>query len=339
MYLDSVDEADMLLRGLGGLMHERGVKFLAYDHNTDQPVYPARVLQGAGTENVDAIAWHCYQDPVADYTVLDDLHQFSPQTVQFMTECSNTGATAGTTNYWVAQNFIPAVQHGASAASMWVMATNGAFGPYSPYGGCATCYPSIFVNSSTHYEKTHDYYMIGHFSRFIRRGAVNYQVISGNEGSGTSWSSQFWILAEQNPDKSWAIVMMNNNPEDQDVHLSFTGSGDVWSGTVPQQTVVTWLLPSDAALAQNATARANATSTSSLSPPYPFNNGSSTAGPTGTGTAFLPTGTGSAGIGTSACSAITTSSSSSSSTSGVIPVPNTTHTISLARPSGDYGGQ
>lgn len=169
MYLDAVDEANMLLRGLGGEMHQRNVKFMAYDHNTDQPIYPARVLQGAGTENVDAIAWHCYQDPVADYTVLDDLRQFSPQTVQFMTECSNTGATVGTTNYWVAQNFIPAVQHGASGASMWVMATDEKFGPRSPYGGCSTCLPSIFVNSSSHYEKTIHYYMIGHFSRFIRR--------------------------------------------------------------------------------------------------------------------------------------------------------------------------
>ncbi|OTA36271.1 hypothetical protein BTJ68_04522 [Hortaea werneckii EXF-2000] len=224
MYLDAVDEANMLLRGLGGLMHQRDVKFMAYDHNTDQPVYPARVLQGAGTDNVDAIAWHCYQGPVADYAVLDDLHLFSPKTVQFMTECSNTGATAGSTNYWVAQNFIPAVQHGASGASMWVMATNEDFGPRSPYGGCDTCLPSIFVNSSSHYEKTIDYYMIGHFSRFIRRGAINHQVVSGNTGTGTSWSSQFWILAERNPDGGWAVVMMNNNPDDQLVTLSFIGS-------------------------------------------------------------------------------------------------------------------
>lgn len=342
MYLDSVDQSNMLLRGLGGLMHQRGVKFMAYDHNTDQPVYPARVLQGAGTENVDAIAWHCYQGPVADYTVLEDLHQFSPQTAQFMTECSNTGANVGTTNYWVAQNFIPAVQHGASGASMWVMATDENFGPRSPYGGCDTCYPSIFVNSSSHYEKTHDYYMIGHFSRFIRKGAVNHEILSGNSGSGTDWNSQFWVLAEQNPDQGWVIVLMNNNPDDQAVRVSFEDSSSVWEGVVPAQAMVTWLLPSDKlAAAGNGTIGTTglAPSSAAATAPYAFTNGSAPAGPTGSGSAILPTGTGLAGNGTSSvCPVTTTSSSSSSSSSGTnLPVPDTTHTISTVSPgSGGY---
>ena len=38
MYLDAADEANILLQGLGGAMHERGVINMAYDHNTDQPV-------------------------------------------------------------------------------------------------------------------------------------------------------------------------------------------------------------------------------------------------------------------------------------------------------------
>ncbi|KAI7497731.1 hypothetical protein KC367_g5648 [Hortaea werneckii] len=334
MYLDAVDEANMLLRGLGGLMHQRDVKFMAYDHNTDQPVYPARVLQGAGTDNVDAIAWHCYQGPVADYAVLDDLHLFSPKTVQFMTECSNTGATAGSTNYWVAQNFIPAVQHGASGASMWVMATNENFGPRSPYGGCETCLPSIFVNSSSHYEKTIDYYMIGHFSRFICRGAINHQVVSGNTGTGTSWSSQFWILAERNPDGGWAVVMMNNNPDDQLVTLSFIGSLNVWEGTVPAETVVTWMLPSDARVASNSSLASGSDA------PYSLTNGSSKASPTGSGSASLPSGA--TGVSSdSTCVASTATTSSGSSSSGTnLAVPNTDQIIITAGPgpTGASGG-
>lgn len=120
MFLDAADEANLLVQGLGSAMHERGVKVLAYDHNTDQPAYPARVIQGAG-DLVDAVAWHCYQGPVADYTIFSDFHENFASTPQFMTECSNTGLAAGTYNFWIAQNFMPSVRYGASGASFWVL--------------------------------------------------------------------------------------------------------------------------------------------------------------------------------------------------------------------------
>lgn len=113
-----------------------------------------------------------------------------------MTECSNTAVEPGTTNFWVAQNFLPAVRYGAAGAAFWVLATDPNYGPRSPYGGCDTCSGSIFVNSSTSYEKTIDYYMIGHFSRFIRRGAVNYRISQGMEGAGTDWNVRLYAMTE-----------------------------------------------------------------------------------------------------------------------------------------------
>lgn len=69
MLLDAADAAAILNQGLGEMLHDRGAIFLAYDHNTDQPVYPYRVKQGA-KDLVDAVAWHCYQTPVANYSVM-----------------------------------------------------------------------------------------------------------------------------------------------------------------------------------------------------------------------------------------------------------------------------
>ncbi|KAK3109589.1 hypothetical protein LTR53_016994, partial [Teratosphaeriaceae sp. CCFEE 6253] len=116
MYLDAADEAAILNAGLGVALRERGVLFMAYDHNTDQPVYPYRVLQGA-PGYVPAVAWHCYQGPAPTYTVLNDIARLYPGTLQFMTECSNYLPAAGSVNFLVAQNFIPPVQHGASGGS------------------------------------------------------------------------------------------------------------------------------------------------------------------------------------------------------------------------------
>ncbi|KAK3620620.1 hypothetical protein LTR56_023279 [Elasticomyces elasticus] len=319
MYLDAADEAAVINQGLGAALKERGILFMAYDHNTDQPVYPYRVLQGiSGSGVAQAVAWHCYQGPAPNYTVLNDISRLYPGTLQFMSECSTYLPAAGSVNFGVAQNFIPPVQHGASGASMWVMGTDPDFGPHSPYGGCAGCLGSIIVNSSTTYTKTHDYYMIGQFSRFVRRGGVNYQVLQGNEGNALS-SNQLYIMAVQNPDRSWAVIFMNNLQSDQEVVLSFSAEhGQFWEGIVPKMTVTTWLIPSQQILSQT-----NGTQAASMAPPYPFGNGSMIH-PTGSG---IVTGTG-----FSACSVTSTSSSSSSSSGSetVLPVPNTSHTIATA---------
>lgn len=337
MYLDAADEAQILIQGLGKEMQSRGVAVLAYDHNTDQPVYPARVIEGAG-KLVDGIAWHCYQSPFADYSVLEDLHRAYPDKVQFMTECSSYLPTPGTTSFQVAANFIPPVQHGASGAAMWVMATDQNYGPHSPYGGCAGCEGSIIVNSTASYTKTHDYYMIGQFSRFIRRGATNYQVIFGSQGDAwPNYGGQFWAIALKNPDDSWAIVFMNNLQSDEDVVLSFTGEGEAWEGTVPRQSVVTWVLPSAQILSQTNGTHTNGTYSSSatVAPPFPFGNATTTLH---NGTfSFSPisaSGTGSTNATTSVCTFVSATTSTSTTTQQssmtVLPVPNTTHTIATS---------
>lgn len=84
--------------------------------------------------------------------------------------------------------------------------------------------------------------MVGQFSRFIRRGSINYNIIEGNSGTPFD-SSQFYAMSVRNPDKSWAVVFMNNYNQDQNVLLKFADDERVWSGLVPNGTVTTWVLP------------------------------------------------------------------------------------------------
>ncbi|KIV81556.1 hypothetical protein PV11_03732 [Exophiala sideris] len=299
MYLSDVDAANLIAQGLGQAMHDRGVIIMAYDHNTDQPVYPARVVLGTGGEGAltDAAAWHCYASPVANYSVMTDFKTMFPNTLQFMTECSNYLPQSGTWNFEVASNFIPPVTHGASGAAMWVTATDQEYGPHSPYGGCAGCLGSIVVNSSNTYTRTNDYYMVGQFSRFVRRGSVNYKVLgNGNEGDARG-ANQFYTMAVQNPDGSFAVVMMNNWGSDQDVVLS-VGQG-YWQGMVPNATVTTWLIPAEGLWSSQGTA------------PY----GNTTQGSTGSVSAVCAT------------TVVSSSSSTTTSTTALVLVPDTTHTI------------
>src|SRR6187402_1141899 len=55
MFLDAVDEANLISQALRPLMRERNVGIWAYDHNTDMPMYPERVVEG-GNGYVQATA-------------------------------------------------------------------------------------------------------------------------------------------------------------------------------------------------------------------------------------------------------------------------------------------
>ncbi|KAK3088980.1 hypothetical protein LTR53_019813, partial [Teratosphaeriaceae sp. CCFEE 6253] len=77
-------------------------------------------------------------------------------------------------------------------------------------------------------------------------------------------------MAVRNPDQSWAVIFMNNMPDDQEIVLSFSAeSGQYWEGVVPRASVTTWLIPSPQVLGQ-----ANGTGAPGAAPPYPFGNGS-----------------------------------------------------------------
>lgn len=160
MYLDSTDGAEILNRGLGSALKARNTALLAYDHNTDQPIYPSQMVQRA-TPYVEAAAWHCYAY-LANYSVMDDFHFAYPGTPQFMTECSNYLPQTAALNWQVANAFMPAVQHGGAGASMWVMATDPDFGPHSPYGGCAGCQGAVSSIRRSSWYGVADLWMVDH---------------------------------------------------------------------------------------------------------------------------------------------------------------------------------
>lgn len=71
-----MDEAN-LAQALHPLLQERNVGIWAYDHNVDQPVYPQRVIEGARGA-IQAAAWHCYAQPVSNWSILTDFHYANP---------------------------------------------------------------------------------------------------------------------------------------------------------------------------------------------------------------------------------------------------------------------
>ncbi|KAG9255681.1 family 30 glycoside hydrolase [Emericellopsis atlantica] len=215
------------------------VRIWAYDHNTDRPDYPQTVLEGAG-DYVQATAWHCYANPL-DWSVISDFHDRFPDKANYMTECWTAPSTPW---HQSSSNTVGPLQNWAEMSGMWTLGTwtdqgDGTFGPYVP-GGCDTCRGLFVVDKDQGtYEFTVDYYMLAQYSRFIPRGAV---VLDGTGSYSYDDGTGVQSVATANPDGTRTVVAENRLADDVWLRVK-TDSGETWSGNVPSNTVVTWVLP------------------------------------------------------------------------------------------------
>ncbi|KAL7622656.1 hypothetical protein AAE478_008169 [Parahypoxylon ruwenzoriense] len=241
MYQTADDAAKITRDNVGPALREAGLntQIWAYDHNTDQPNYPQKVIDAAG-EYVQAAAWHCYVDNI-DWTVLTNFKKANPNKSQYMTECWTSPQTSW---YQSSKNTVGPLQNWAEGSLMWTLGTwteasDGTFGPYIP-GGCATC-RGLFVvdqNAGT-YEYTVDYYMLAQFSKFIPKGAT---ILSGTGSYSYDGYAGIQSVASRNPDGTRTVVIENTFGNDIYVTLN-TSSGEQWSGNLLAGSVTTWILP------------------------------------------------------------------------------------------------
>jgi len=188
------------------------VKVLVYDHNWDRPDYPMQVLSDAviaGSPRVAGTAWHWYGGTAGAMTLV---HLADPKRGQFVTE-----ASGGT---WIEDQakadfeaIIHSMRNYARAFVKWGLALNERRGPNA--GGCNTCTGLIEVNEQTgEASRTIDYYTLGHFSRFVRPGAV--RVYSTNAPGVIT-------AAFVNRNRTRALVAYNETREDRRFQVEWRG--------------------------------------------------------------------------------------------------------------------
>ena len=101
---------------------------------------------------------------------MTNLHEFLPSRSQL----SPTSGGA-----WIAdevktdfETILQSMRNWGVSFIKWSLALDENRGPHT--GGCATCTPLVTVNSSTGAVTNDiDYYTLGHFSKFVRPGAVH----------------------------------------------------------------------------------------------------------------------------------------------------------------------
>ena len=233
MFMDAAAQTVVLRDHLLPALAANGLstKVLVYDHNWDRPDYPDAVLSDPtvlGSARVAGSAWHGYGGtPGAMWT----LNTKYPSKGNYQTE--HSGGT------WVSdqvradfQEITQVMRNWGRAYVKWSLALDQNRGPHA--GGCGTCIPLVFVNTSGAVSYAIDFYTLGHFSKFVLPGAR--RVYSSNPSGVVG-------VAFVNPDGSKALVAYNDTKTSKTFQVQWggrtfgytlaglSGATFTWSGT------------------------------------------------------------------------------------------------------------
>lgn len=107
------------------------------------------------------------------------------------------------------------IRYGAKGVLLWNIALNPNHGPQN--GGCTNCRGVVTIDPVTEtYTKNVEYYLIGHFSKFVQKGAVRLEAVSTNPNVIT--------VAFENPDGQVVVVAHNKANINAVFDLNINGS-------------------------------------------------------------------------------------------------------------------
>lgn len=220
---------------LGPALAKAGLRtrIWCYDHNYNEKPgaggedpgidYPRTILSDPeAAREVEGVAFHGYQgEPSAMGTLIKE---FPGKTMHF-TEGSVFGIGG-------ARDLAERLRNGASSYNAWVSMLDTEGKPNrGPFEASRTV---INLNRKTgRAERGFDYYLYGHFMRFIKRGAVGLGVEGGVKPIST--------VAFENPDRSRILVLVNVAKVATRVGWSVVGDARQFEMELPAESLLTWV--------------------------------------------------------------------------------------------------
>ena len=212
------EEQNILIRDyLGPKFAENNIKtkIIIWDHNFDMAFYPINILNDAVTRKyVAGTGWHGYGGTPA---AIDGVQELHPDKDVYFTEQSgggwNTDSRMGNMFYYMKDFLMASVNRGSKNFLMWNLALNPQHGPTTTTGGCQNCRGVVTINSDGAYTRNEEYYLLGHFSKFVRLGAVRVKNFAINLPSGVTVSSFM------NKDGSKAVIILNRSGAKQKYNI------------------------------------------------------------------------------------------------------------------------
>ncbi len=216
MYMEW-DEQNKIIRDYLGPKFraaELATKILIWDHNFHGVDYPLNILGDAETRKyVAGSAFHGYNGTPADLSRLTDLY---PEVPLYFTEQSgggwNTDDPIGNMLYYMKDMLMPTINRGSRNFLMWNLALNTQNGPVTTKtGGCQNCRGVVTIKDDNKtYSVNEEYYLLGHFSKFIKKGAhrIAYSL-------SRTKPVNMEVSAFLNPDGTKVVVVLNQSGKKQ----------------------------------------------------------------------------------------------------------------------------
>lgn len=213
-FFSDTGERDFVRDFLGPALRDAGLldlKIIVWDHNRDHMYKRAAAVYGdpAAARFVWGLAFHWYQ---GNFSNVQRTHQLRPDKHLIFTEgCQEGGPHIGS---WMCgerygKNIIMDLNNWTEAWIDWNLVLNEHGGPNHAGNMCSAPIMVDFQKGRLMFQPS--YYFLGHFSRYVRPGAVHITCKSGCKGLiATSF---------MNVDGTVAVVVMNDSLKDVDFWL------------------------------------------------------------------------------------------------------------------------
>jgi glucosylceramidase len=234
MRMDAADQIDFA-KALGPALDQAGfsARILAWDHNCDNLAYPIAVLDDPIARNwIHGAAFHAYAGTTSDIYQFTDVH---PDKAVYFTE--QTGLLPnrgfGGSMMWHARNiFIVPSLNNARTNAVWMLDRR--------LDSLAGDRPFVRISpDGKDYELYGEYYETGHFSKFIRKGAVRIGTNNPRDPITRVFTGNILYAAYQNPDGSKVLVAANDSGGTRTITVEDSGRRIEYP--IPAQSLVSFL--------------------------------------------------------------------------------------------------
>lgn len=227
------EEHDFVKNYLGEKMKKIGVKLMFWDHNKERVVERANTMLSDGQHDnyIDGIAFHWYTGD--HFEQLEMFHKLYPdKDIVFSEGCyeysiGNEETVKIGEKY--AHDMIGNFNNYCTTFCDWNLLLNEKGGPNHVGNFC-----DAPIHADTQNDKIliHDsYYYIGHFSKYIKKGAKRI--------GSSKWSKDIETVSFKNPDGNIVSIVLNQT--ETDIYLTFSIEGKMVEAVSEARSIATYV--------------------------------------------------------------------------------------------------